>query len=78
MDYFGSSDNRLGTTGINTCIGFIVIFNHGGHVFIEHRTAIHFPSQLSISNIRSFFKNIVEHIDLSRKFSKQYIQRLTN
>ena len=32
MDYFGSSDNRLGTTGINTCIGFIIIFNHGEHV----------------------------------------------
>ncbi|CAF3704474.1 unnamed protein product [Adineta steineri] len=62
VDHFGCSNDRLGSTGITTCIGFIVTFNNGEDVFIEHKSNILFPKVVTLENMRICFKNIAKYI----------------
>jgi hypothetical protein len=62
MDHFGQSDDRLATTGLASCIGFVVILNDGQNVFVEHRSDIYLPTTINLENIRSCFKNVAKHI----------------
>jgi hypothetical protein len=63
MEHFGCSNDWLSTTGVNTCVGFIVFLNNGENVLIEHWSDISFPETLNINNVRSCFKKIARHID---------------
>jgi hypothetical protein len=62
MDHFSYSSDRLGTTGVNSCVGFVVFLNNNQNVFIEHRTDVYFPEELSLENIRLCFENVATHI----------------
>ncbi|CAF3112400.1 unnamed protein product [Rotaria socialis] len=62
MDHFGCSTHRLSTTGINSCVSFIILLNHGEHIFMEHRSDVYFPTLLNMENVRLCFENIAEHI----------------
>jgi hypothetical protein len=44
IDHFGWSVDRLGTTSVSTCVGFIVILNDGQDLFVEHRSDAFFSS----------------------------------
>jgi len=65
MDYFGiSTYDRLATTGVGPCIGFVVILNTDDdrQVFIEHRSDTYFPAILTLHNVRLCFQNLAKHI----------------
>ncbi|CAF1284584.1 unnamed protein product [Rotaria magnacalcarata] len=62
MDHFGCSTHRLSTTGINSCVSFIILLNHGEHIFMEHRSDVYFPTLLNMENVRLCFENIAEHL----------------
>ena len=61
-DHFGSDKNCLATTGLGPCIGFIVLLNNSQQIFIEHRSDISLPREITLNNIRSCFKNVSQHI----------------
>jgi hypothetical protein len=62
MDHFGCSNDLLGTTCLNLCVGFIVFLNNNENLFVEHRSDVFFPSDLNFHNVQLCFKNIAKHI----------------
>jgi hypothetical protein len=63
MENFDISKNRLGTTGINPCVGFIAFLNDGEYIFIEHLSDISLPTAINLDNVRECFEDTSEHID---------------
>ncbi|CAF3014196.1 unnamed protein product [Rotaria sp. Silwood2] len=63
MDRHGISKNRLATTGVSPCIGFIVFLNNGEDIFIEHLSDISHPTTMNLASVREYFEDISEHID---------------
>ncbi|CAF1613503.1 unnamed protein product, partial [Rotaria magnacalcarata] len=59
----GIPKNRLATTGVGSCIGFIAFLNNGEDIFIEHLSDISRPTIINIDSIREYFEDISEHID---------------
>jgi hypothetical protein len=62
VDHFDCSKDSLATTGINPCICFVVILNKGEHVFIEHRSDIYLPINITSENTELYLKNVAQHI----------------
>jgi hypothetical protein len=62
MDYFGQSDDRLATTGLASCIVFVIILNHGQNIFLEHRSDAYLPATINFESLRVCFKNVAKHI----------------
>ena len=62
MDHFDCSKDSLATTGVNTCICFVIILDTDQHVFIEHRSDPYFPSVITSENVPLCLKNVAEHV----------------
>ncbi len=62
MDNFGQSSYRLATTGVSTCVGFIVFLDNSEGVFLEHRSDLFLPTTINLETVRLCFKNIAKHI----------------
>ena len=62
MDHFGQSDGPLATSGLVTCVGFVVILNQGQNVFIEHRSDVFLPVEIDAATVRLLLDDVIEHI----------------
>ncbi|CAF3870616.1 unnamed protein product [Rotaria sp. Silwood1] len=63
MSQHGISKNRLATTGVGPCIGFIAFLNNGEDIFIEHLSDVSRPMIMNLNSVREYFEDISEHID---------------
>jgi hypothetical protein len=61
IDHFGCIADRVATKNIGRCICFITILNDG-KVFVEHRSDIFFPSEITSDNVALWIENLAEHI----------------
>ncbi len=61
MDHFSSAKNYLATSGLVSCIGFVILLNNSKQIFIEHRSDPTLPKQITLNNTRSLLKNISQH-----------------
>ena len=62
MDDYGQSDDRLATTGVSPCLGFVVILDHGQNIFIEHQSDVSLPVEMNLENVRSCLKDVANHV----------------
>lgn len=62
MDCFGSSLDRLATTGLNSCVAIVAFLNPDKHIFVEHKSDIYWPKTLNLENSRICFENIANNI----------------
>lgn len=61
-DDYGQSADRLATTGVGPCVGFVVILNHGQNIFIEHLSELSLFEEMNLENVRSCLKNVAKHV----------------
>ncbi len=62
MDHFGSGTDILATTGVGPCISFLVILDHGQHIFVEHRGSTNIPSIINLNTVRVCLENVAKHV----------------
>jgi hypothetical protein len=62
MDHFGSKADLLATTGLGPCVGFLVLLDHGQHIFLEHRSSIYLPQEINSVTVGSCFANVAKHL----------------
>jgi hypothetical protein len=62
MDHFGSGADSLATTGLGPCIGFLILLDHGQHIFLEHRSPVYLPPKINSASVRLCFANVANHV----------------
>ena len=59
MDLYGSTTNRIATRGVGSCICFTIFYNDG-NVFLQHRSDLHFPSQITTKYIGETIQEVIK------------------
>ena len=63
MDHSDWSEKGLATTGVGPCYCFIVIVNHGEHVFIEHRSDALVASEVVECDVTQHFEKVAKQVN---------------
>jgi hypothetical protein len=61
IDKYNLSTGYLASTGANTCVIFIVLFNNSRKIFMEHRNS--FPDDTKKENMKRCLSYVASHID---------------
>ncbi|CAF1037813.1 unnamed protein product [Adineta steineri] len=62
MEFFDSGTDILSTTGVNTCVSFLVRSDHRQQIFIEHRSSTNIPSIIDLNTVRTCFDNVAKQV----------------
>lgn len=62
MESFAVASGHLPTTGLNGCVGFVIILDDGSDIFIEHRSGLLLPLRNDIEDIREYLREVVRSL----------------
>jgi len=62
MDHFGCGIDFLASKSVGPCIGFVVLLDHGQHIFVEHRSPNFIPTKVNLNNTRLCLQNVAKHV----------------